>query len=291
MPIRSMTGFGQAKKTTPSGTYRIELRGVNNRYLEIQLRTPRSLSCLEQKIKQVIQENISRGSLTLNISWDGEAGETSFTWDKEKVSSYIKILKEVQSKFKLDGKVSIQNLLTLSDFIKVQTTEIDEEKQWHHIKPVLEKAIGQFRLSSETEAVTIVRQFRTMTGKIVSALETIEKRAPERLKNYQESLLKKVELLAGTTVEPQRLAAEIAMMSDRLDISEECTRLRGHIEKFLTDLDADEPAGKRMTFILQEMNREANTLGSKSNDLEISHLSVSIKETIEQMREQAQNIE
>jgi uncharacterized protein (TIGR00255 family) len=291
MPLRSMTGFGQAEKSTPSGIYRVEIRGVNNRYLEIQFRTPKTFSGLEQTAKKLITETLSRGSLTVTIAWDSEDGGTKLTWDRQKVTGYIKILKEVKKEFKLAGDIGLANLLTFSDFIKAKSVEHDEETLWHHIKPVIRKAIDKFQCSRETEAAAIVRQLRAMTAKIVTALDAVEKRAPVRVQAFRETFTKKIESLTGGVIEPQRLATEIAIMADRLDISEECTRLRAHIEKFTGDLDADDPAGKRMTFILQEMNREANTIGSKANDSEISHLSVTMKEIIEQMREQAQNME
>jgi len=287
-----MTGFGCAEKVTPSGTYHVEIRGVNNRFLDIQFRIPKSFASLEQKIKQVLAASISRGSLSVNISWDSKEGQTRLTWDRDKVADYIRIFKEIKKVHKLEGKVALSSLVGLSDFITAKDKEYDEATLWRHVKPVLEKAVAQFQRSRETEAAAIVRDMRAMTSKLRAALEEIQQKAPHRLAAYSASLKKKIEGLAGdTAVEPQRLATEVALMADRLDISEECTRLAAHIDKFTDDLNADDPAGKRMTFILQEMNREANTIGSKANDSDIAHLSVKMKELIEQIREQAQNIE
>jgi len=291
MPLRSMTGFGQAAKRTPSGAYRVEIRGVNNRYLDVQIRTPRPFANLDQKIKKALAERISRGSLTVAITWDREDEQGVLTWDRQKVGDYVKIFGEIKKKFKLSGDVTLGNLLVFSDFITSHTPEHSEELLWRHVRPILSRAIDSFQASREAEAAYFVRDLRTMVKKLRATLDEIKKHAPARIRNYSQALAKRAESLAAGAIEPQRLAAEIALMADRLDISEECTRLAAHIEKFSADLDSSEPAGKRMTFVLQEMNREANTIASKANDTTIAHLSVEIKEEIEKMREQAQNIE
>ena len=205
MPVRSMTGFGQAEAQTPSGLYRVEIRAVNNRFLDIQLRHPKSLNSLEQKIKELITETISRGSVSVFIGCDKENEAGALSWDAETAD--------------------------------------------------------------------------------------VEARAPARITEYAKTLTERVRKLLKDPPDEQRLAREIAMMADKLDISEECARLRSHIAAFVKVFDSGEPAGKRMNFLLQEMNREANTMGSKANDTAISHLSVTLKEDIEKIREQIQNIE
>jgi uncharacterized protein (TIGR00255 family) len=291
MPLRSMTGFGRAQQSTVSGTYRVEIRGVNNRYLDIQIRTPRPFFNLEQRIKKTLSDRISRGSLAAAILWDKEAEQTRLTWDKPKVAAYVGILEEMRAAFGLSGGPTLENVLTLSDVVKTEAVEYDEEALWRHVKPVLLTAVADFQKAREGEGAYIAADLRKMLKILSAALGRIEKRAPARQKSCHEALSRKVAYLAGGAVEPQRLATEIAIMADRLDISEECTRLRAHIEKFAADIEADKPAGKRMTFILQEMNREANTIASKANDTSIAHHSVLLKEVIEKMREQVQNIE
>ncbi|MBD3393288.1 MAG: YicC family protein [Chitinivibrionales bacterium] len=291
MSLRSMTGFGQAENQTPSGGYRVEIRGVNNRYLDVQIRSPRAFANLDQRMKKTLSESISRGSVSLNISWTREDEDGGLTWDRNKVAAYVKIFREITSEHGLTGDISLGNLLGFSDLVKVESPEYPEETLWKHVKPALAAAVADFQRSREREGSYIVRDLKKMLKALSAALAKIEKRAPARLSSYSASLAKRIEGLAGGAVDASRVAAEVALMTDKLDISEECTRLKAHVEKFAADFASHGPAGKRMTFILQEMNREANTIASKANDTAIAHLSVSLKESIEKIREQVQNIE
>jgi len=291
MPLSSMTGFGQAEVSTPSGTYQVEIRSVNNRFLEIQTRMPRSFSNLEQKIKKLLSTKIARGSISVNIFWNHEEQDGKLVWDKEAVNNYMAIFNEIRRKHKLKEEVSLSNLLSFSDFIKRETAEFDENTIWSHLKPALEAALDTFLASRRNEAVYIIKDLQKMVKNIVSSLDKIERRAPVRLKKYTEDIKKKIENLVGRNMDPARLSIEIALMADKQDIAEECTRLRAHIEKLKGDFMCNESAGKRMGFILQEMNREANTIASKANDITISHHSVALKENIEKIREQVLNIE
>jgi uncharacterized protein (TIGR00255 family) len=291
MPLSSMTGFGQAEKTTPSGTYRVELRGVNNRFLEIQLRTPRVLSNLEARIKKHINQAISRGSITLTITWDQENMPGSCSWNKAAVTEYIRILKEIKKEFKLAGEITIANLVDGNDLIKVVPAQYSDQTLWNHISPILSAAIKDFQKQREIEAKYLAADLRAMVLAMRKLLKKIEARSPVRLKKQKHDLTCRIESLAGDKVDPARIATEIAIIADKLDISEECTRLHAHIDKFAADLECNEPVGKRLGFLLQELNREANTIGSKANDTDIAHYSVELKEFIEKIREQIQNIE
>jgi len=291
MPIRSMTGFGLADGASPSGTYRVEIRGVNNRFLELQIRLPKFAANLEARVKKEISSAISRGSVTVLISCDREDKESKLSWDKKTVDGYMKIFGEIQKAYKLDGKVTLNDLLNFSDFIKSESDAFDEEVLWKHLKPVLTESIGAFQKARETEAAMLVKDLKKLLKDIIKSLQLVEKRAPIRIQEYAKVLTEKVQKLIDNPPDPLRMQTEIALFADRLDITEECTRLRAHIEKFSADFDLDEPVGKRMGFLLQEMNREANTIGSKANDTEISHQSVKLKENIERIREQIQNIE
>ncbi|MDG5815972.1 YicC family protein [Chitinispirillales bacterium ANBcel5] len=291
MPIRSMTGFGLAEGETPSGTYRVEIRGVNNRFLEMQIRQPRFAANLEQKIKKEITSVVSRGSVTVLISCDREDEDTKLTYDKSSVENYVRIFREVKDVYELAGEVSLSDLLQFSDFIKTESVEHNDEELWKHLRPVLLKSIASFQQTREAEAAYMVKDLKKILDEIAQIVEKVETRAPQRIPEYADALNNRIDKMLSTSVEPQRIAAEVAIMADRIDISEECTRMRAHIKKFSEDFELNEPVGKRMGFLLQEMNREANTIGSKSNDTEISHYSVSLKENIEKIREQIQNIE
>jgi uncharacterized protein (TIGR00255 family) len=286
-----MTGFGLAEAVTPSGTYRVEIRGVNSRFLEVQLRQPRFVNNLEQQIRKEIQAVISRGSLTVIITCDREEESKKLSYDKQVVEQYVKILREIKQRFKLDGNVSLEELVAFSDIIKADVETYDDEQIWKQVRPVIAQALVAFQKTREKEAAFILKDLRQMLRGIEKTLKLVEKRAPVRMQEYSASLRERIAKLCAGDVEPSRIAVEISLLADKLDISEECTRLRAHIAKFDEDLGADEPTGKRLGFLLQEMNREANTIGSKANDTEIAHLSITLKEDIEKIREQIQNIE
>jgi uncharacterized protein (TIGR00255 family) len=294
MPVRSMTGFGLAEAQSPSGTYRVEIRGVNNRFMDLQLRQPRYFSNLEQKIKKEIGETISRGSISVYITSDRENEAGKLTWDKEAVGNYVGIFREIKKANGLSGDVMLSDLLHFSDFVKTATLQCDDKTLWKHFSPVLAAALENYQKSREAEGAQIIKDLKKSIAEMLSLLSQVERQAPKRIDNYAKELTKRIEKLlsqAGQGPDEQRLAAEVALMADRLDISEECQRLKAHISAFTKDFQSSEPIGKRMGFLLQEMNREANTIGSKSNDTVISHLSVKLKEYIEKIREQIQNIE
>ncbi len=291
MPVRSMTGFGLAEARTSSGQYRVEIRAVNNRFLDIQLRQPKALSCLEQKIKELITDTISRGSVSVFASCDKENERGKLSWDKESVDDYMEIFHDIQKKYKLKNEVSLSDLLHFSDFIKSESTQCDEKTLWKHFKPVLTDALKNFQQSRESEGNHIIKDLKKTLDEITKLLNGVETRAPQRIKEYMKILSERLQKLLNNLPDEQRLAMEIAIMADKMDISEECTRLRAHIASFVKDFASDEPVGKRMNFVLQEMNREANTIGSKANDAIISQLSIALKENVEKIREQIQNIE
>jgi uncharacterized protein (TIGR00255 family) len=286
-----MTGFGLAENSAPSGTYRVELRAVNNRYQEIQIRQPKFTANLEPRIKKEIASVICRGSINVLITCDREAENGRLSWDKPVVDNYVRVLTEVKESYNLGGEIRLNDLLRFGDFIKSESVNYSDDTLWKHLRPSLCGAIKAFQESREAEGAALVKELKKILKEITKTLQQIEKRAPERVAEYSASLTGRVEKLLANPPEPQRIATEIALMAERLDISEEITRLRAHIEKFSENFELDEQVGKRMGFLLQEMNREANTIGSKANDTKIAHWAVSLKENIEKIREQIQNIE
>jgi uncharacterized protein (TIGR00255 family) len=286
-----MTGFGQAEGSTPSGNYRVEIRGVNNRFLDIQMRLPRSFAALEAKLKKLLTDTVSRGSITFVINWDRESSEGALTWDRDKVAQYVRIFNEIRDAHNLAGEASLSHLVGFSDFIKTETVSHEDAALWRHVKPLCETAIADYQASREREGVYLRRDLEKMLKTLTADLKKIEKRAPARLKRYAGDLRQRIRQINEGAIDEQRLAIEIALMADKLDIAEECARLHAHIGKFADTFESGKPMGKRMGFILQEMNREANTIGAKANDTDIAHLSVALKEAVEKMREQIQNIE
>ena len=166
MPLSSMTGFGQAESSTPAGTYHIEIRGVNNRFLEIQIRMPRALANLEQRVKKFLSERVARGSVSVNILWNQEESDGRLVWDKEAVNNYIAIFNEIKKKHNLKEDVQLSHLLSFSDFIKKESLRFDEEKIWSHLKPILDGAVDNFNQSRLREAVYLLADLK----KIVSVM-------------------------------------------------------------------------------------------------------------------------
>jgi uncharacterized protein (TIGR00255 family) len=289
-----MTGFGLAEAVTPSGAYRVEIRAVNNRFQEMQIRQPKFTLNLEPKIRKEISGVVSRGSISVFIHCDRETESLGLTWDRPLVGSYMRICEEIRGEYNLPGPVDLVDMLRLnSDFIKSESAPQGDEALWKDLSPVLASAVRAFQESREGEGAQLVKGLKKILADISNTLRLVEGRAPLRVMEYGEALAARVKKITSDApgLDPQRVAAEVALMAERLDITEEITRLRAHIEKFNADFEASEPVGKRMGFLLQEMNREANTIGSKANDTEIAHWSVSLKENIEKIREQIQNIE
>ncbi|MCU0609443.1 MAG: YicC family protein, partial [Chitinispirillaceae bacterium] len=264
MPIKSMTGFGLAEANTPSGTYHVEIRGVNNRFLEMQVRLPRFASNLEQQIRKEVSGSISRGSVTVAINCDSDESGTKVSWDREAVDNYLRIFKEIKTQYKLEGDITLSQLFSFSNIVKTGSVSFTDELIWSHLKPVILEAVAAFQKTREKEAAFLVKELRITLKNIDKTLKLIEKRVPERKQDYVRNLQDRIKKLCATEPDQTRIATEIALMADRLDISEECTRLRAHIAKFSEDFSANEPVGKRMGFLLQEMNRESNTIGSKA---------------------------
>jgi uncharacterized protein (TIGR00255 family) len=292
MSIRSMTGFGLAEKSTLLGACRVEIRAVNGRFLELQVRQPQFFGAVEQRTRKLVGESVARGSVIVFVSCDRAEENSTLTWDKKAVETYIRIFREIKDIYKLDGEVTLSHLLQFSDLIKNESTRLDEKTIWEEFEPVLVAALADFQKSRAEEGHRTVKDIEKSLKDMRRLLKLIEKRAPQRITEYAAELQKRVKQIAeGVNVDPQRLATEVSLMADRLDISEETSRMSSHLEAFAQTLTSDEQVGKRMNFLLQEMNREANTMGSKANDTQVSHLSVEMKENIEKIRESIQNIE
>jgi uncharacterized protein (TIGR00255 family) len=293
MAIRSMTGFGLAEANGERGTFHVEVRGVNNRFLDVQCRLPRSMASLEQKVKQLVSSTLSRGYITVGVTHSGAASETKLSWDREAVDGYMRIFREVIATCGLDGGVTLSDLMRFSDVIKAETATMTEDEVWAEFEPVVKQALEVFQQSRAVEGAHTEGDLRESLAQIEADLVKIEQRAPTRLSAYQHQLRQRIEQLLGGMdgVDQGRLAMEVALMADKLDISEECCRMRGHLKAFDAALSSTEAAGKQLGFLLQEMNREANTICSKANDTQIAHWGVSLKEQAERIREQLQNVE
>ena len=291
--IRSMTGFGRGEAHEEGQEAIVEIKTVNHRYSDIFIRMPRQISFLEEKVRGFIGERISRGKIDVYISYD-DLGEASgcVMLDEGLTGAYIKALCLLRDKYGLKDDISISLLARFPDILNPKKVGTDEESIWRLIKKALEEAMESLLAMREREGGKIKRD---LTDKIASAsglLDGIAARAPFVPKDYKQKLeLRIKELLEQQTIDENRIAAEVAVFADRCSIDEEITRLRSHINQLAETLNMEEPVGRKLDFLIQEMNREANTIGSKANDIEIIKCVIELKSEIEKMREQAQNIE
>lgn len=291
--IKSMTGFGRAELLDEEKKITVEMKSVNHRYLDINMRMPKKLSIFEAAIRSVLKEYIQRGKVDLFITYeDYTQSRVSVKYNREIAGQYMEYLRQISEEFQLSNEL---NAISLSRYPEVFTMEEqvqDEKEMWGALEETIRKAAVQFVETRTREGAhlktDILEKLRGMEEKV----SLVEERAPEILREYREKLEAKVkELLADTQLEESRIAAEVILFADKICTDEETVRLRSHIRHMEAVLSEDEGIGRKLDFIAQEMNREANTILSKANDLETSNLAIDLKTEIEKIREQIQNIE
>ena len=300
--IRSMTGYGSAEVgLRDGGVLRAEIRTVNHRHLSISVRLPRGWEGLEGRVLERVRAVLSRGSVSLAVACDGAGREEGGTpgLDMDRARRYAELLREAGAELGLKGRVGLDTLAGLPGVLRVEgppAAPVDEDALLECVESALREVVAM----REAEGRRLERELRGSLDRIMAELDAVEAAAPERLLRERDRLRERVAMLSGSVeVDGDRLAREIAYLAERWDIAEEIVRLRSHVALFLESLDggggAVEPprdkAGKRLGFVVQEMYREANTVGSKANDAAISASAVAIKEELERMREQLENIE
>jgi uncharacterized protein (TIGR00255 family) len=295
--IRSMTGYGEAEVETPAGILRAEVRTVNHRFFSLNIRNPAVLDRYEPQIRDWLKAWISRGHVNATFRFEGNGveGEASpaLALDLDRARQYARIFRELKEQLDLPGEITIEMLARQADLVvrdQADTVELDTEV----VRDVTERAAAAAIAMREAEGRALHADLEGRLGAMGEAMVVIAERAPARLAHEHARLQRAVaELVAETSVDDDRIAREIAIIADRWDISEEIVRLRAHVDHFraMLDEDAAEPVGKRLGFLIQEMHREANTMGSKANDAEIEHRVVAIKNEIERLREQIENVE
>ena len=292
--LRSMTGFGRSKFENEGREYLVEIKSVNNRYSDVSIKLPRNLSFLEEKIKKTIINSISRGKIDVFISSSNysEKGK-EIKINKDLAKNYIAELKNLQQETGIIDNIDIMGISRMPEVLNLKVEDEDEELLWQELSECLNNAITSFVLMRETEGAKIKEDLEKRIELISKKIEEISKISTGLVEEYIVKLEKRVnELLKTTVVDEARLAQEIVIYSDKCSIEEELTRLKSHISQFLKLINDDNNAiGKKLDFLIQEMNRETNTIGSKANSLEITNLVVDIKTEIENIREQIQNIE
>ena len=290
--LKSMTGFGRSELTIDSFTVNAQIRSVNHRYMDCSIRIPRCYNFLEEKIRQRVAEYISRGKIEVAITIKEQEGDDKvITLNRALAENYINVLKEL-STLGIEDDIRVSTVSRYNDIFNVEYKEIDEDKMFEIIGTALTAALEDFNNMRAEEGGRLESSILSHLDAISNELAKIEERSPQTVREYRENLEARIrELIADTAVDENRLITETAIFADKVAIDEETVRLRSHMKAFKTAIKSDKPIGKKLDFIIQEMNRETNTIGSKANDIEIAAIVVEIKSEIEKIREQIQNIE
>ncbi|QQY78729.1 uncharacterized protein (TIGR00255 family) [Keratinibaculum paraultunense] len=291
--IKSMTGFGRGESSDEIHNFNVEIRSVNHRYNDIVLKMPKHINYLEEKVKECIKNKISRGRIEVYINLeyiDDSAIEVKV--DLLLAKAYKNALDDLIDKLGMLDDVKLSHILNFSDIVKTERKELDEDKTWACLNLAVEEALNNLINMRIKEGLILKSDLETQLDVMYDIIEKIEERSPLVVKDYKKKLeLRIKEILNVDYIDEERLAYEVAFFADKSDINEEVIRLKSHIKQFKESLEDEEPVGRKLDFLIQEMNREINTIGSKANDLVISNCVVAIKSQLEKIREQVQNIE
>ncbi|WP_294784199.1 YicC/YloC family endoribonuclease [uncultured Eubacterium sp.] len=291
--IKSMTGFGRCELSNDKRKITVELKSVNHRYLDINIRMPKKLNFFEAAIRNLLKEYMQRGKVDVFISYEDFSEQTmAVKYNAAIAREYLGYLQQMADELNLENDIRVSTLSRYPEVLTMEEQTPDEEELWSQLEQAIRNACTQF---SETRAVEGTHLKQDLVEKLhhmKSNVDKVEERAPEIIKEYRAKLGEKVqELLGDTQIDEARLSTEIILFADKICTDEETVRLKSHITSMLNALDGNEGIGRKLDFIAQEMNREANTILSKSNDLETSDIAIELKTEIEKVREQIQNIE
>ena len=291
--LKSMTGFGRAVEHIDALDITVEIKAVNHRYFEFSCRIPRAYQFLEEKLKAFCQQSISRGKIELSVFIENNSeNATVVEINHSYAKGYIAALRELSKEYKIKNDIKASSFIGNTDIFKIRRNEIPDEVVTEAVMAVAQKAVESFIDMRKTEGERLCADIASRAETILSKVSLVEEHSPETVTAYRERLEQKMKELLGTaTVDEQRLITETAIFADKIALDEETVRLRSHIKQLNSLLCEDAPMGKKLDFIVQEMNRETNTIGSKCQDVEIAHIVVDIKSEIEKIREQIQNIE
>lgn len=288
-----MTGYGRSEQIVDGRAVIVEIKSVNHRYFEFSCRTTRGYSFLEEKLKSFLQGRITRGKVDAYISVEAlESAQTQVLVNHSLAEGYVQALRELAERYGLRDDISVSTVSRYSDIFSVHKAPEDEEAVWNSVQQAAKEALKNFLAMREAEGERLRADVLSRAGTIMKLVDEIETRSPQTVAEYQERLRQKIqELLGDNTVDEQRLLTETAIFADKVAVAEETVRLRSHFRQMEEMMKADAPIGRKLDFLVQEMNREANTIGSKAVDSKIAYLVVDIKAEIEKIREQIQNIE
>ena len=291
--VKSMTGYGRAQQTIDGMDITFEIKSVNHRYFEYSSRLPRAYGFLDDKIKQHLRGMISRGKVDAYLYIETtDAPGSSVTVNHSLAKAYLDAYAELAQTYGLRDDVSVATLARNPDVLVVHKSAEDEEAVWQAVKTVVDEAVARFVAMRETEGVRMREDLLSRRQTILDIVSQIEERSPQTVKEHNEKLLQRMqELLGSASVDEQRLLTEAALFADKIAVAEETVRLRSHMDQLEQMLAGGEAIGRKLDFLVQEINRETNTIGSKASDVTIARLVVDMKAEIEKIREQLQNIE
>lgn len=292
--IKSMTGFGRCEVQEESRKFTVEMKSVNHRYLDANIRMPKKLNFFETAIRSLLKQSVQRGKVDIFITYeDLSEQQVSLKYNEVLAAEYLSYFEKMQEKFSLENDIRVSTLSRYPEVLTMEEQAVDEEELWKGLKKALDGAIRQFVETRTSEGEHLREDLIEKLDNMLKLVGCIEERSPQIIAEYRDKLETKVkELLADTQIEDSRIAAEVVIFADKICTDEEVVRLRSHIVHMKDTLVSDDSGiGRKLDFIAQEMNREANTILSKANDLKISNIGIELKTEIEKVREQIQNIE
>lgn len=291
--VKSMTGYGRAVETVNGREFTVELRSVNNRYLDCTVKLPRSLTFGEDAVKQAVKATITRGKVDVYISVRSESvADVQVTLNEAMVEGYLAAMQKMVSQYGVRDDVSVSVLSRMPEVFTVERGQVDEEKLLSDLMGVVRLALQNYDAMRTTEGAAMEKDLRSRGDTILGLVSQVEAGSSQTVADYRTRLENKLkEVLANTAIDESRILTEAAIFADKVAVDEETVRLRSHLQQMNTMLTTGGPIGRKLDFLLQEMNREANTIGSKCSDVALARIVVEIKAELEKIREQTQNIE
>jgi len=289
--LRSMTGYGRAEGSVRSQPCTVELRSVNGRFLELNCRMPKAWADKEQLLRELLRERIGRGSISLTVRLEDAAATSTVALNVDLAKNLVERLRSLRNELGLSGDVSIHDILLIPSILQGAPDDEGTDDVWPEVSRLVNAAIDSLTEMRDKEGAELQRDFDIRLSGLEQAIDVVATMSSDRIPVERERLRERVAQLMSDGVDEQRLQLEIVLLAEKLDVSEEVTRLQSHIKFFRENMNTTKSAGRKLNFLLQEMNREVNTIGSKCNDAEIARIVVGMKEEMERMREQIQNVE
>lgn len=291
--LKSMTGYGRREVVTDGKKILVEIKSVNHRYADYNIKVQRHLGYMEDKIRKHVSESITRGKVDIYLNVENyETADKQITLNKPMAENYINVLKQLRDEFGLRDDISVTSVARNPDIFLTERIEEDEEQLWNTVKTVLDEALSDFVSMREREGERIERDLCERIEYMRTLVTGIDERSPQTVKEYSDRLYEKIkDVLDGREIDEARILTEVAIYADKVAVNEETVRLVSHFSEFENIINCGEPAGRKLDFLIQEINREVNTIGSKASDIEIAKTVVTLKGEIEKLREQIQNIE